>query len=49
VHPEIRKVSPRPRATLGHWVRTSDFANFLPLSHRISETVPDKTKVSIKN
>ena len=29
------------------WVRTDDFGHFQPISHRISETVQDRTKVAI--
>jgi len=47
IHPEIRKGSPRARALNESGV--GKIRNFQPISHRISETVQDRTKVTINH
>jgi len=47
VHPEIRKGSPRARALNESGV--GKIRNFQPTSRRISETVQDRTKVTIND
>jgi len=47
VHPEIRKGSHRARALNESGV--GKIRNFQPISRRISETVQDKTKVTIND
>ena len=46
-HPEIRKGSPRARALNESGV--GKIGNFQPISRRISETVQDRTKVTINH
>jgi len=47
VHPEIRKGSPRVRALNEKGV--GKIRNFQPVSRRISQTVQDRTKVTIND
>ena len=44
VHPEIQQGSPRARALNESGV--GKIRNFQPITHRISETVQDRTKVT---
>ena len=46
-HPEIRKDSPRARALNESGV--GKIRNFQPITHHISETVQDRTKVTINH